>query len=122
MKTVAEKKRALRHRRALSVRKHLRGNASKPRLCVIKTNQHIYAHLIDDEEGRTLGAISTLSKEFRPNLLRKNRESAQKLGLRIAEIASQLQIKEVIFDRGPFRYGGLLAALAEAARGAGLKF
>lgn len=123
MKTIAEKKRDLRRRRTLSVRKHLKGTASKPRLCVVKTNEHIYAQLIDDEKGCTLGSTSTLSKAFRKTETnKKNKESAAKLGVSIAEIASQLQIQEVIFDRGPFRYGGILAALADAARGAGLKF
>lgn len=113
----------LRVKRALRVRKNLRGSAAKPRLSVIKSNSHIQAQLIDDDTGQTLGATATFAKEFRgTEFNRKNKASARKLGEHIAEIAKNKNIKEVVFDRGPFKYHGILAELADAARAGGLKF
>lgn len=112
-----------RQKRALRVRKHLRGTSTKPRLCVVKSNNHLQAQLIDDEAGVTLVGISTFSKQFRnTEFNRKNKESARKLGEHIAEVAKSKNIKEVVFDRGPFKYHGVLAALADAVRAAGLQF
>jgi large subunit ribosomal protein L18 len=123
MKTVQEKKAITRNRRTMRVRKRLRGDNEKPRLCVVKTNLHIYAQLIDDEKGVTLGSVSTLSKESRAaGTVRKNQENAKILGEKLASLALEKGIKEVAFDRGPHRYHGILAAFADAARGAGLKF
>jgi len=113
----------LRSKRALRVRKHLRGTSTKPRLCVVKSNCHIQAQLIDDESGQTLAGISTFAKEFRQTEFnKKNKASARKLGEHIAEIAKSKNIKEVVFDRGPFKYHGILAELADAARAGGLQF
>lgn len=112
-----------RRKRAIRVRKHLRGNHVKPRLCVVKSNCHLQAQLIDDENGKTLGGAATFSKELRGTEFgKKNKDSAKKIGEMIAEIAKKQNIKEVIFDRGPFKYHGVLAELAEAARAGGLKF
>ncbi len=111
-----------RKKRALRVRKHLRGCSEKPRLCVVKSNKHIQVQLIDDEAGVTLGGIGTSSKEFaNTEFAKKNKASAKKLGERIAEIAKANNIKQVVFDRGPFKYHGILAELADAARAAGLQ-
>jgi len=116
-------KQVLRKKRALRVRKHLRGNAAKPRLCVVKSNKHIQAQLIDDELGITLGSIATFSKELRDTEFnKKNKTAARKLGENIAEIAKSKNIKEVIFDRGSAKYHGILAELADAARAGGLQF
>lgn len=113
----------LRDRRAIRVRKHLRGTSTKPRLCVIKSNSHIQAQLIDDENGKTLGGVATFAKEMRNTEFgKKNKASARKLGEQIAEIAKSKNIKEVVFDRGPFKYHGILAELADAARAGGLQF
>ena len=110
-------------RRALRVRKHLRGTSEKPRLCVVKSNKHIQVQLIDDEKGVTLGSASTNSTEFKgTEFAKKNKVSAKKLGERIAEIAKEKNIKVLVFDRGPFKYHGILAELADAARAAGLQF
>lgn len=110
-------------RRALRVRKHLRGTSTKPRLCVVKSNNHIQVQLIDDEKGVTLGGTATFSKELRATEFgKKNKASARKIGELIAEIAKSKNIKEVVFDRGPFKYHGVLAELADAARAGGLKF
>lgn len=112
-----------RHNRALRVRKKLRGTSLKPRLSVHKSNNHIQAQLIDDERGITLGSVATFSKEFAATEYgKKNKESASKLGAKIAEIAKAQNIKEVVFDRGQFKYHGILAALADAARSGGLEF
>lgn len=118
-----QKSTKLRVKRALRVRKHLRGTGVKPRLCVVKSNSHIQAQLIDDETGTTLGGTATFAKEFRnTEFNRKNKASARKLGEQIAEIAKSKNIKEVVFDRGPFKYHGILAELANAARAGGLQF
>lgn len=123
MNNQAKKNFQLREKRALRVRKHLRGTSTKPRLCVVKSNCHIQAQLIDDESGHTLGGTATFAKEFRnTEFNKKNKASARKLGEQIAEIAKSKNIKEVVFDRGPFKYHGILAELAEAARAGGLQF
>lgn len=117
------KKEQIRKRRTMRVRQKLRGTSSKPRLCVIKSNKHIHVQLIDDESGKTLGMAGTFDKEFRnTDFSKKNKASATKLGEKIAEIAKQNDVKVVIFDRGPFKYHGILAALADSARAAGLQF
>jgi large subunit ribosomal protein L18 len=110
-------------KRAYRVRKRLRGTSLKPRLSVHKSNKHIQVQIIDDETGITLGSTSTFAKEFRDSEFgSKNKASAKKLGEKIAEIAKEKNIKEVVFDRGPFKYHGIFAELADAARSAGLKF
>lgn len=123
MRNQIMKREVVRKRRTMRVRKRLQGTGSKPRLCVVKSNCHIQAQLIDDENGHTLGSISTCSKEFQNSeFSSKNKASARKLGERIAEIAKEKNIKEVVFDRGPFKYHGILAELANAAREGGLQF
>jgi len=123
MKNQIENNQRLRKKRALRVRKHLRGTGEKPRLCVVKSNCHIQAQLIDDEKGVTLCGISTYDKHFRnTEFNRKNKASAKKLGEYIAEAAKGKNIKECVFDRGPFKYHGILAELADAARAGGLEF
>lgn len=107
----------------MRVRQNLRGTSLKPRLCVIKSNKHIHVQLIDDESGKTLGMTATFAKEFRDtDFSKKNKASAAKLGEKIAEIAKENNVSEVVFDRGPFKYHGILAALADSARAAGLQF
>lgn len=114
---------ATRKTRAMRVRKKLRGTSLKPRLSVHKSNCHLQVQLIDDDKGITLAGISTCAKEFRDSEFnKKNKASARKLGEYIAEKAKEHNVKEVVFDRGHFKYTGLLAELADAARGAGLKF
>jgi len=117
MDKVIEKRVRLRTTRALRVRKHLRGSKDKPRMCVVKTNKHIYAQLIDDDLGKTLCSISTCSESSK-----KNKESARVLGQKLAEKAKLQGIAQVMFDRGPFKYHGILAALADGARENGLQF
>ena len=123
MNNTLEKKKQLRKKRTMRVRQHVQGNSTKPRLCVVKTNCHIHVQLIDDENRLTLGSISTISKEFRETEFNKrNKASARKLGVRIGEIAKEKSIEKVVFDRGPSKYHGVLAEVAEGARSAGLQF
>jgi len=123
MSNTAIRKQTLRQKRAWRVRKNLKGTSTKPRLCVVKSNQHIQAQLIDDENGVTIAGTATYAKEFSGTEFNScNKASAVKIGERIAELAKAKQINEVVFDRGPFKYHGVLAALADAVRAAGLKF
>lgn len=123
MESSVLKSRKIKTRRAIRVRKHVRGCEAKPRMCVVKTNKHIQVQLINDDKGITLASVSTAAKEFRTTeFCKKNKTSAKHLGTLIATKAKELGINEVVFDRGPFRYHGILAELADAARATGLQF
>lgn len=123
MSNEIRKKHILQTKRKWRVRKQMHGTAMKPRMSVLKSNKHIHVQLIDDENGKTLGAVSTASKAMTgTEFARKNKASARKLGEAMGEIATKLNIKEIIFDRGPYKYHGILAELADGARAAGLKF
>jgi large subunit ribosomal protein L18 len=99
------------------------GTVEKPRLCVYKSNKHIYAQIIDDIHRRTLVAFSTIDKNLRQEIQPHcNIKNAQKVGKVIAELALKKGIVKVVFDRGGYIYHGRVKALAEAAREAGLKF
>ncbi|MBA3610681.1 MAG: 50S ribosomal protein L18 [Rubrobacteraceae bacterium] len=110
-------KRAHRETRRKRVRRKISGTAERPRLSVYRSNVHIYAQLIDDDEGRTLVAAD--SREIGESENRK--EAARKVGELIAKKASGAGVETVIFDRGGNRYHGRIAALAEGAREGGLK-
>lgn len=111
-----------RKKRTLRVRKHLRGNGEKPRMCVVKSGLHLYVQLIDDEKAITLASTSTLSKEFqKTDYNRKNVESGKQLGLKIAELAKQKNVNAVVFDRGHSKYHGVVASVADGAREGGLQ-
>ena len=111
-----------RARRAMRVRKYVRGTAVKPRMSVVKSCKHISVQLIDDEKGATLAHLSTNSKELKSMKLRRNKAAAKVLGSKIAEKAKGLGLEMCVFDRGPFKYHGILAELADAARAGGLQF
>jgi len=113
----SNKERLKRHRR---VRAKVSGTADRPRLCVFRSLQHIYAQLIDDNGQRTLAAASSLEKDFEG--YGGNKEAADKIGKLIAERALALGIEKVVFDRGGNVYHGRVQALAEGARAGGLKF
>ena len=115
-----KKRNLLRKRRVFRVRKHLKGCSTKPRLSVFRSLNHIGAQLIDDEKGVTLVGFITISKEIKGQ--KKSKESARLIGQKIAELAKEKNIGPVIFDRGRFRYHGLIAELADAARKGGLIF
>jgi len=117
------RKNTLRKRRALRVRKQVRGTATKPRLSVYRTNRHISAQLIDDENGITIASASTLSRANRgTESSSKSATGARTVGQTVATAAQEKGITTVVFDRGHVKYHGLVAALADAAREAGLKF
>jgi len=109
-----------RKRRQVRVRKKVRGTADRPRLCVFRSSRHIYAQLIDDESGHTLGSASTMEPAVRGET-GKPVDAAKSVGQRIAETAKSAGIESVIFDRNGFRYHGRVAAIADGAREAGLK-
>ena len=112
--------RQTKHRR---LRNTLSGTADRPRLAVFRSNNHMYAQIIDDTVGNTLVSASTLDKEVKADLEKTNNvEAAAKLGTVIAKKALDKGISTVVFDRGGFIYQGKIAALADAAREAGLEF
>jgi len=118
-----QEKRAARERRHQRVRKVVRGTAVRPRLCVFKSLRHIYAQIINDEDGRTLVAASTASKGFPPPGERlKKTEAAKVVGTLVADRALAAKIETVVFDRGGYPFHGRIKALATAARDRGLKF
>ena len=105
------------------LRNHISGTAKRPRLTVFRSNNHMYAQIIDDTVGNTLVSGSTLQKEVKAELEKTNNvDAAAYLGKVIAGRALEKGIKEVVFDRGGFIYQGKIAALADAAREAGLEF
>ena len=116
-------------RKDVRVKKHMRirnrfsGTAERPRLAVFRSNNHMYAQIIDDTVGNTLVSASTVEKVISSELEKTNNvEAAAYLGTVIAKRAQEKGIKTVVFDRGGFIYQGKVAALAEAAREAGLEF
>ena len=105
------------------IRNRFSGTAQRPRLAVFRSNNHMYAQIIDDTAGHTLLAASTLEKDVKAELEKTNNvEAAAYLGTVIGKRAIEKGITEVVFDRGGFIYHGKIAALADAAREAGLKF
>jgi large subunit ribosomal protein L18 len=106
-----------------SIRKKIHGTAERPRLAVFRSLNHIYAQVINDEQGVTLTAASSLDSEFKSaDLAGGNIEGAKKVGELIAKKALDKGITKVVYDRGGSLYHGRIAALAEAAREAGLDF
>ena len=113
-------KKAMRLKRHVRVRGKVSGTPKRPRLNVFRSNANIYAQLIDDVNGVTLVSANTLEKGFEGAT--GNAEAAKKVGTILAERAKEKGIEEVVFDRGGYVYHGRVAALAEGAREAGLKF
>ena len=112
---------AARRKRHDRIRLHLEGTESRPRLAVFRSNNHIYAQVIDDASGRTLATASTVEKELRGSKETKSQEAAS-VGKLIAERARSAGVEHVVFDRAGFRYHGRVKSLADAAREAGLDF
>lgn len=108
-----------RQRRQTRVRRRVRGSAQRPRLCVFRSNRHIYAQVISDDTGQTLAAASTLAFESEKT---GNKVAARKVGERIAQLCQERNIAEVVFDRNGFLYHGRVKEVADGARAAGLKF
>ena len=112
--------RKIRHER---VRRKISGTPTRPRLCVFRSNKHIYAQVIDDVAGNTLAAASTVEKEIAAQLGEVDKKGEAKLvGKIVAERALKAGIKEVVFDRGGYIYTGRVAELAAGAREGGLDF
>ena len=119
-KASREKARIKKH---IRMREHLKGTAERPRLAVYRSNSDMYAQIIDDEAGNTLVAASTVEKDARAALKETdNKEAAAYVGDLIAKRAAEKGISKVVFDRAGYLYHGKVAALAEAAREAGLVF
>jgi large subunit ribosomal protein L18 len=121
MSDTSKQKRQGRIRRHARVRKHVRGTPERPRLAVYRSNRHVVAQVIDDQAGRTLAQASTLEPDLRSGPT-ATVEAAAKVGRLVAERARAAGIERVVFDRGGFRYHGRVAAVADAARDAGLEF
>src|SRR3972149_5803735 len=110
-----------RRRRHLRVRTKITGTGARPRLCVFRSLEHIYAQVIDDQQGHTLAAASTLDPEVRPQISGKSKTAqAELVGSAVAQRAKAAGISQVVFDRGGFRYHGRIKAVAERARAGGL--
>lgn len=112
-----------RRQRHLRVRRRVAGTAERPRLAVFRSHRHVYAQLIDDTAGRTIATASTVEAGLRGQLESTGTiEAARVVGRLIAERAREKGIEQVVFDRGGYLYHGRVAAVAEGAREAGLKF
>lgn len=114
--------------RVMRIRKKVRGTAERPRLTVTKSNKHLYAQLINDVDGVTLIGVGTLTKEHKSLGIvgdeagSAKMNAAKHLGAQIAAAATGLDIKKVVFDRGRWKYHGVIKALAESVRAANIDF
>ena len=122
MSRVAQKRRESRTARHTRVRKKIHGTAERPRLAVYRSNKHVVAQVIDDDAGRTLAAASTAEADARGAGSGATVDAAARIGKLVAERAKSAGVGQVVFDRGGFIYHGRIAALAAAARDAGLEF
>jgi len=118
-----DRKRIARYGRHARVRQSVKGTNDRPRLCVFRSLQHIYAQVIDDIQGHTLAAASTIDPEMKSEKNGKNKTAqAELVGTLVARRAKDAGVKQVVFDRGGYKYHGRVKNLAEAARKGGLKF
>ena len=122
MTKVAQARRNGRIRRHRRVRKKIHGTAARPRLAVFRSNKHLSVQVIDDDAGTTVASASTNEAELRSAGTGSSVEAATKIGVLIGERAKAAGIEKVVFDRGGFAYHGRIAAVASAAREAGLEF
>ncbi len=112
-----------REKRHYRLRNHISGTPARPRLCVFRSNNHIYAQVIDDINGVTLCSSSTMQKDIKEKLTStSNVEAAKTVGEAVGKKAAALGVTAVVFDRGGYIYHGKVKALADAAREAGLQF
>jgi len=123
MKSVAKERVTARQRRHRRVRNKVQGTAERPRLCISRSLNHIYAQIVNDQEQRTILTVSSLSKEIRDQtaLGMKKSEVSSLVGKLVAEKAKAAGIESVTFDRGGYLYHGRVKAVAEGAREGGLK-
>ena len=118
-----ESRNVIRQKKHLKIRNRFSGTTERPRLAVYRSNNHVYAQVIDDTVGKTIVSASTVEKSIASELEKTNNiDAAAYVGKVIAERALAADIKEVVFDRGGFIYTGKVKALADAAREAGLVF
>mgnify|MGYP000553768695 CR=1 FL=1 len=118
-----DSKKKARVKKHYRMRRHIVGSQDRPRLCVFRSNLHMYAQIIDDTKGCTLVAASTVDPEVKAQVEKTNNvEAAAVVGTVIAKRAAEKGIDKVVFDRGGFLYHGKIQALADAAREAGLQF
>jgi large subunit ribosomal protein L18 len=110
---------AARLRRKVRVRQKVQGTDGRPRVCVFRSNKHIYAQVISDSEGKTLATASTLAAKDKTH---KGVEAAKQVGIVLAKICKEKNISKVVFDRNGFLFHGQVKALADAARDGGLEF
>ncbi len=122
MTDIAKTRREGRLRRHRRVRKKIHGTAERPRLAVYRSNKHLTVQVIDDDAGRTLAAASTIEPDQRAAGSGGSVAAATRLGILIADRAKAAGVEQVVFDRGGFAYHGRIAAVAAAAREAGLEF
>jgi large subunit ribosomal protein L18 len=112
-----------RARRKLRIRRKISGKTERPRLSIFRSGRHVYAQVVNDSDGKTLAAASTLSRDLKGTLESDNKtDAAKKVGALIAKICLERKIDKVVFDRNGYLYHGRVKALADAAREAGLKF
>lgn len=113
------KRETLRKKRTMRVRKKVRGTGERPRLTISKTNNHIFAQVIDDSKGVTIVSFGTQSKEA--SVKGKGKEAAKSIGMKIGELAKKEKVEKIVIDRGRFKYHGVIAELVEAVREAGIQ-
>jgi large subunit ribosomal protein L18 len=119
MKRIIEKQKR-RNRRKIHIRKRIKGTAECPRLSVFRSNRHLYLQAIDDVSGKTLAAISSLEKDFLS--LKNNLETGAKLGEAMGKRLNEQKVSTVVFDRNGYKYHGIVKALADGVRKAGIEF
>jgi large subunit ribosomal protein L18 len=118
-----QKKLTAHDKRAARIRKRISGTTERPRLTVYKSLKHIYAQVVDDTTGKTLAASGSTAKGLREGVAEDNKtDAAKKVGEAVAKAALEKGITQVVFDRNGFDYHGRIAAVAQGARDAGLKF
>ena len=122
MKTATSQRHAGRLRRHRRVRKKISGTAERPRLAVYRSNKHISVQLIDDLNGHTIAAASTVEPDLRKQGSGSTVDAAKRVGTLIAQRAKSAGVTKVVYDRGGFLFHGRVAAAADAAREAGLEF
>ena len=106
-----------------TLRGNIKGNIERPRLSIYRSNEHLYAQLVDDNNAKTLITCSTISRSVKLNISTgRNCEASRLAGEKLAQLSLKKSIKKIIFDRGPYLYHGRIKALAEGARSGGLEF
>lgn len=106
-----------------ALRGNIKGTLDRPRLCVYRSNENIYAQIIDDTTSKTLVACSTLDRSIKLDLTNgRTCDASRRMGEKLAELSLKKNITKIVFDRGPYLYNGRIKALADGARAGGLQF